>query len=139
VPVNTGDCYKIRVGGWDAGVVGAGLMEIACESCRFDADCSDGLFCTGTETCDGGRCLEGQPPCTDQFCDEVDDACLPFPAGDVDRDGDVDLDDAAVFVPCMSGPGIGPAPCAYPDVDLDDDVDLADLAAFQIGFGIQLP
>ncbi|MCH7812884.1 MAG: hypothetical protein IID40_02570 [Planctomycetes bacterium] len=31
--------------------------------CQFDADCDDGLFCTGMETCVGGGCQAGTNPC----------------------------------------------------------------------------
>ncbi len=58
--------------------------------------------------------------------------------GDFDLDGDVDLDDFAVFAPCMAGPGLN-----YTDPDcrvfnfdfeLDRDVDLADFAALGEAF-----
>ncbi|MBN1511470.1 MAG: immunoglobulin domain-containing protein [Phycisphaerae bacterium] len=61
--------------------------------------------------------------------------------GDVDDDGDVDLDDYGVFPDCMAGPNATPAPslpgmtattCIQAfDFDIDDDVDLADFASFQ--------
>ena len=49
-----------------------------------DADCDDGLYCNGAETCDGaGRCQPGTPVdcndgvgCTDDSCDEVNDTCV---------------------------------------------------------------
>ena len=52
--------------------------------------------------------------------------------GDFDGDGDVDLDDFAEFVPCMTGPGNGSvAPgCEVFDFEPDDDVDLTDFAGF---------
>lgn len=40
--------------------------------------CDDGLFCTGTETCDGGQCVSSGDPCrSDETCDEVNDMCVP--------------------------------------------------------------
>ncbi len=64
-------------------------------------------------------------------------------AGDVDGDGDVDLDDYAVFSECMAGPDASPAPsspavsatdCVWAfDSDADADVDLHDLTEF-LGF-----
>ena len=50
--------------------------------------------------------------------------------GDLDADGDVDLDDWALFAPCITGPTPGGIiytdDCRAADVDADGDVDLAD-------------
>ncbi|MCH7526832.1 MAG: VCBS repeat-containing protein, partial [Planctomycetes bacterium] len=63
----------------------------------------------------------------------VPDECEPN--GDVDQDGDVDLDDLEVFLPCARGPGGGAdPPCDEFDFDLDSDVDFNDFAAFQRAF-----
>lgn len=44
--------------------------------CQSDADCDDGLFCNGAETCgQDGKCLPGDPPCHGQECDEATDEC----------------------------------------------------------------
>jgi len=47
--------------------------------CTGPADCSDGLFCNGQETCDLGlgHCVTGTPPCTapTPTCDEATDTC----------------------------------------------------------------
>ncbi len=63
--------------------------------------------------------LTTPPPCVD---------------GDLDRDGDVDIDDFALFASCLSGPGVPyPAPyCDCGDFDKDGDVDLADFAMFTL-------
>jgi len=61
--------------------------------------------------------------------------------GDLDEDGDVDLDDYAVFAACMNGPD-NPTPppgCeakdfAAADIGDDNDVDLADFEVFQKQF-----
>ncbi len=42
--------------------------------CVVDADCDDGLWCNGSETCNGG-CEAGSDPCPDQSCDEVNKVC----------------------------------------------------------------
>ena len=66
---------------------------------------------------------------------------VPVP-GDLDDDGDVDLEDYAGFVDCMGDPGEAPNPTPSPtvqecleafDVDADADVDLRDFAGFRIG------
>ncbi len=49
------------------------------QACSVDADCDDGAFCNGTETCDtgSGSCVAGTPPCTgSQQCDEAADQCI---------------------------------------------------------------
>lgn len=60
--------------------------------------CSDGLFCTGTETCSGGvcgnstgnpcfQCQDGDGNCA-ECCNEVTDTCtLPDPSGSFCNDG----------------------------------------------------
>ncbi|MCK4657980.1 MAG: HYR domain-containing protein [Phycisphaerae bacterium] len=62
--------------------------------------------------------------------------------GDFDADGDVDLDDWAIFVPCVSGPNVTTAPAECmpeqfeaTDLDDDNDVDVGDAAFFQVVFG----
>ena len=50
-------------------------------ACTVDADCDDGLFCTGVETCDVGTdglgsCIDGTNPCAEgEACDEDLDVC----------------------------------------------------------------
>jgi hypothetical protein len=64
-------------------------------------------------------------------------AVVPVTTGDLNRDGQVDPLDWAVWTPCLSGPG-SPAPhesCGLADVDGDWDLDLKDFAAFQQTFG----
>ncbi len=51
---------------------------------------------------------------------------------DLDNDGDVDSDDAALFESCASGPAVArSAGCENRDFDSDNDVDQSDFAAFQ--------
>lgn len=63
-------------------------------TCRTDAECDDGRFCNGPESCVGGRCFDGMPPicdtgdrCAMAVCDPDLDTCVVFP-GESDRDGD---------------------------------------------------
>ncbi len=45
--------------------------------CITDADCDDGNFCNGIETCAEGTCQSGQTPCApEQICSESLDVCI---------------------------------------------------------------
>jgi polyhydroxybutyrate depolymerase len=47
----------------------------ACE-CATPADCDDGKYCNGTETCTSGACVAGTPACAaPQSCDEATRQC----------------------------------------------------------------
>ena len=48
--------------------------------CTIDADCADGLYCNGVESCDGAcGCDAGTNPCpTDTKCNEDTDTCDPI-------------------------------------------------------------
>ena len=61
--------------------------------------------------------------------------------GDVNRDGQVDLDDHAAAIECLTGPqaSVAPPACSLEasesaDLNGDGDVDLQDLAAMQVAF-----
>ncbi|MCP4249295.1 MAG: exo-alpha-sialidase [bacterium] len=64
------------------------------------------------------------------------DVCDPRYRGDFDLDNDVDLDDHAPMVDCLSGPtaGVGPG-CEHEDLDTNGTVDLADVALFYVCSG----
>ncbi len=61
---------------------------------------------------------------------------IRIPPSDMDRDGDVDLTDFALFQGCFNGPNQAPpVGCAVDaDFDNDSDVDLSDFAVFQTCF-----
>ncbi|MBD3869397.1 MAG: hypothetical protein IFK94_14850, partial [Acidobacteria bacterium] len=45
--------------------------------CLSDTECDDGLFCTGTNSCDDyGRCVAGSDPCPGESCHEGGDTCV---------------------------------------------------------------
>ncbi|MEW5848069.1 MAG: hypothetical protein AB2A00_04615 [Myxococcota bacterium] len=53
------------------------------QACTVNADCDDGRFCTGEETCVAGLCQSAPPPCPASGftcittgCDEVEERCL---------------------------------------------------------------
>jgi subtilisin family serine protease len=54
------------------------LALVGASECTVDADCDDGLFCNGAETCVGGNCVPGTDPCPGQACDEANDVCVPL-------------------------------------------------------------
>jgi hypothetical protein len=44
--------------------------------CTIDAECDDGQFCTGPETCNSGTCQSSGDPCGGgEICNETSDAC----------------------------------------------------------------
>ena len=66
--------------------------------------------------------------------------CLDPVPGDLDGDGDVDVDDHAMLHACLTGPGQEVSDeCAVADLDLDLDADLADYAALTLEFTGPLP
>jgi len=58
-----------------------------CEACKFNADCSDGLFCTGLEICSNGVCVLGPAACPGLICVEAGQRCVQC-LGDADCDDD---------------------------------------------------
>jgi hypothetical protein len=59
---------------------------------------------------------------------------VPGP-GDYDADGDVDVADFALWAPCLAGPGVASGDgCQGMDLDADGDVDLGDFSRFAKAF-----
>lgn len=60
---------------------GEQCVEGVCEpitTCETDADCDDGVFCNGEETCGAdSQCADGTSPCpAGEQCDETNDLCI---------------------------------------------------------------
>ena len=127
--------------------VNEGYDTVGC--CYSDAECSDGLYCTGVETCVNLNCQpgSGNPCVSPEWCDEDQDSCI-ICTGDYDCDGFIDGEDN-----CLSshnpgqedtsppgGNGCGDACECEGNFDGDDDVDGSDAQAFkdyleEAGFG----
>ena len=80
--------------GWGLVNAYAALGWTAVKTCSTDADCSDGLYCNGTETCVAGVCQAGTPincsdgvACTVDSCDETIKACVNTPNNALCDDG----------------------------------------------------
>jgi len=80
--------------GWGLVNAYASLSWTAVKTCSTDADCSDGLYCNGTETCVVGVCQAGTPincsdgvACTVDSCNETVDACVNTPNNALCDDG----------------------------------------------------
>jgi len=79
--VTVDSSYMIRVGGFNT-ASGSGTLSVSC-GCSSDADCDDGIFCNGTETCDpvtgcqssGVIDCNDENPCTTDTCNEAADTC----------------------------------------------------------------
>ena len=116
--------------------------------CIDDSDCTDADVCTA-DVCEEGECIstletadsdvDGIPDVCDECPNTVPEAevdsegCPPVVPADTDRDGDLDLDDIANVVRCLTGPAsvlVDPT-CRGTDTDEDDDLDLEDIAAVQ--------
>ena len=56
------------------------ILDPAGGGCTNDAECDDGGFCTGTETCVSGSCQSSGDPCgTSESCNEAFDTCESDP------------------------------------------------------------
>jgi beta propeller repeat protein len=92
--------------------------ECACAFCRHkpactsNAECSDGVFCNGTEQCVGGCCNPGVPPscddgiaCTTDSCDSETNACVHAPHDSRCDDGKLcnGAETCVVGVGCVQG------------------------------------
>jgi len=89
------------------------------DACTTDAECDDGAFCDGAESCVAGVCAKGSQvtcedgqACTFDLCDEQHDSCRSLPDHSLCPSGEL----------CGAGAGCHAAPeCAF-DTDCDDGV-----------------
>ena len=85
----TSDNFDVTLRLWNARIDRVELVANTAPApdCTEDADCDNGIFCDGAETCDTatGTCQLGTPPCDDgvdctvDVCDEVEDSCTNTP------------------------------------------------------------
>ncbi len=81
--------------------------------CTTSAECDDGQFCNGAETCVANACQAGTDPCPGQACDEAADQCT---TGTCDNDSvcEAGEDCNSCSGDCISGttnPGCGNGVC----------------------------
>ena len=71
------------------------------------------------------------------LCGRVDMGAFEFGIGDFECDRDVDLDDYAAWLDCMTGPDGGSSDdgCEAFDFDANGDVDVRDFAGMQVVLG----
>lgn len=90
-----------------------------CFECSVSADCDDGVFCNGPETCVAGGCQPGvQPncnppdPCVDGFCNLQTDQCQSLPTC---FDNDLcTVDDCLTGSSCVHPPNYPSTHCCNP-------------------------
>ena len=91
--------------------------------CSVDADCDDGTFCNGAETCNAGTCVAGSDPCPGGWsCDEGGDVCVPECTTDGDCDDGAFCNGAET---CNVGAGtcnVGSDPCPGQGCDEGGDI-----------------
>lgn len=106
--------------------------------CAHDADCDDGTFCDGQETCVSGRCLPGTLWCSN-YADHCDVHCYESSRGcaflGLDKDGDGFVDKFCMYLETPgpdcddSNPAVNPSAtevCNGIDDDCDGKVDTDD-------------
>jgi len=107
------------------------------DTCYADADCDDGLFCTGAETCDTATnsCLAGVPPdcddgigCTADTCDEINDTCASTP-DDASCDDGLFCTGHEICDPAI-GCLAGLSPCDLQTEECNDDLDVCEAIGF---------
>jgi hypothetical protein len=123
VPVNSGSCYKIRIGGWMDGSQGTGTVTVSpCpESCVVDPECDDADACT-TDTCVGGSCSNNPIECDDGDACNGDEICV---GGICQAGTPLNCDDGDACTADNCDPLIG---CVYDPIDCSPVNDLPENA-----------
>jgi hypothetical protein len=107
----------------DCGTEFCNPADGACVECLADADCDNGDFCDGAETCGADNtCAAGTDPCAaDEECDEDTDTCVA--TCDVDADCPDDGNFCTGDPACTDGTcGFAGDPCAAtPDTPVCDE------------------
>ena len=80
LPVTNGIYTVSALGTDDKGAVAPAVVVpfVINNDCVQDSECDDGLWCTGTETCNKtqGVCAMGISECSGEVCDEDNDTCV---------------------------------------------------------------
>ncbi len=116
----------------------------SCDNLANDANCDDGLYCNGTETCDAALdCQAGADPCASSnpniICDESLDACVDTCTFDCNFNVAVDTGDYSYFLSCF-GEYINPGDtCECADYNGNGAGDTGDYGGFLGCFGEYCP
>ncbi len=106
--------------------------------CSVDADCDDGVFCNGGETCDAGVCAAGSAPCPETWtCDEGADVCVPECTVDADCDDGAFCNGAESCNAGTCAGGSDPCPGQSCDesADICTDTNGPQIAVYDAGLG----
>src|SRR5262245_42811189 len=115
---------------WTGGAGGSSSSTGGALPCKDSADCNDGLFCNGVETCVAGVCHAGNKPCDDgvpctlDTCDEGANTCAHVPHDSLCNDG-IACNGVEQCDPSSGCHVTGPDPC---DDMIDCTTDQCDLA-----------
>jgi hypothetical protein len=112
-------------------LLGCPATDLSPRVCFENADCDDGLYCNGSETCVGGICQSGTAPncnddipCTIDSCNEDADSCDNLPDNGLCDDGLFcsGTETCDLFLGCQDG--IDPCPGQGCDEETESCVDL---------------